>query len=151
MLPNPDVSKQATRLLCFPFLNLLVGMVPRTLDNLLLDSINLEPEVVVVVAPLVDKVHDLRCGVGGSRGHHGGVDIAQSSTGCKGIGARLSTGTTADQRAGHEGGLECLVHGLLDLVGLAHGCEDVGCGGSGLTKVFAEFLSYAKKDKERRG
>lgn len=124
-----------------PFLNLLVGMIPRTLDDLLLDGIDLEPEVVMVVAPLVDKVHDLGCGVGGSRGHHGGADIAQPSTGCKGVSTELSAGTTADQVARHEGRLECLVHGLLDLVGFAHGCEDVGCGGSGLAKVLTEFLS----------
>lgn len=135
MLPNPDVSKQATG---FPLLNLLVGMIPRALNDLLLDGIDLEPEVVVVVAPLVDKVHDLGCVVGGSRGHHGGAKIVQSSTGCK---MDLSTGTTADHGAGHEGGLECLVHGPLDLVGFAHGCKDVGCGCSGLAKVLAEFLS----------
>lgn len=38
---------------------LVIGVVPRALDDLLLDGIDLEPQVVVVAAPLVDKIHHL--------------------------------------------------------------------------------------------
>ena len=121
---------------------LLVRVVPRALQDLFLESINLEPKIIMVASPLVDKVHDLGCrlGVRGSRGHHGRVHVAQSSARCiRGVTQR-SRSCTADHRAGHHRCLKRLIHRLLDLIRLSHRRQDVGGGHTRLSKVFSKFL-----------